>query len=658
MRFQIREIVLWPRKPGLPLRRVKFEPGRVNVISGVSKTGKSAIIPIIDYCLASDKCSIPVNVIRRSCSWFGIIVDTPFGQKLLARREPGQQQATADMFVLEGHEIVAPEAPPERNASADSVKNLLNELAGLTQLNFDVADSGLGYKGRPSFRDMVAFSFLPQNIVANPNALFYKADTSEHREKLRTIFPYILGAVDAEVLAVQHELQRLRLELRRKERELASARQVSLRWIAEIESRVSLARELGLLVEAPANGASVEGQIALLRRVLERLTARRTPLASAVNVEGAADELANLQSEEADVSSSLTQLKRRHADMQRLRSTAIEYGSALTVKRDRLAIADWIGDVYDRNHECPMCGTRESARASDVAILTRALRQAEAEAGDFASVPAVFDREFSRVKEEIDSQSERLRAIGIRRRGLEQRSDELRARHYAEASAMRFVGSLEEALKQYDALAVDSDLVQEIAELEERVSGLHAWLNARKVDESIDRAKAYVSGAAARILPALDTERPNDPIRLLPDELTIQVVGKDREDYLWEIGSGANWLAYHLAVSLGLHELFLSLRNSPVPSFTVYDQPSQVYFPRRLSLGEGEGETTYRDEDVEAVKKIFAVLSNAAVRHGGEWQGIVLDHVPRELWEDLPGIHAVEDWRDGRKLVPEDWLIE
>src|SRR5215212_12009738 len=111
--------------------------------------------------------------------------------------------------------------------------------------------------------------------------------------------------------------------------------------------------------------------------------------------------------------------------------------------------------------------------------------------------PAIFDREFSRVKEEIDTQSERLRAIGIRRRGLEQRSDELRARQYAEASAMRFVGSLEEALKQYDALAVDSDLVQEIAELEERVSGLHAWLNARKVDESIDRAKAYVSGAAA-----------------------------------------------------------------------------------------------------------------------------------------------------------------
>ena len=34
---------------------------------GASKTGKSAVIPIIDYCLASGKCSIPVGTIRRAC---------------------------------------------------------------------------------------------------------------------------------------------------------------------------------------------------------------------------------------------------------------------------------------------------------------------------------------------------------------------------------------------------------------------------------------------------------------------------------------------------------------------------------------------------------------------------------------------------------------
>src|SRR6218665_3498481 len=41
-------------------RRLQFDLGKVNVISGASRTGKSAVIPIIDYCLGSSTCSIPV----------------------------------------------------------------------------------------------------------------------------------------------------------------------------------------------------------------------------------------------------------------------------------------------------------------------------------------------------------------------------------------------------------------------------------------------------------------------------------------------------------------------------------------------------------------------------------------------------------------------
>lgn len=56
----------------------------------------------------------------------------------------------------------------------------------------------------------------------------------------------------------------------------------------------------------------------------------------------------------------------------------------------------------------------------------------------------------------------------------------------------------------------------------------------------------------------------------------------DREDFLWEMGSGSNWLAYDVAMSLALQQFFLSLTNSPVPGLLIYDQPSQVYFPKTL----------------------------------------------------------------------------
>ena len=198
MYFQICEIILWPRRDYEP-RRVKFEVGKVNVISGASKTGKSAVIPIIDYCLGSDLCGIPVGEIRNACSWFGIIVDTAEGKKLLARREPGNQRSTDNMVMMEGKEIAPPRQIAKHTTNVDEVKSMLNRLAGIPNLGFD-PESTSGYKARASFRDLMAFLFQPQNVVANPDVFFFKADTDEHREKLKTIFPYVLGAVTPDIL--------------------------------------------------------------------------------------------------------------------------------------------------------------------------------------------------------------------------------------------------------------------------------------------------------------------------------------------------------------------------------------------------------------------------------------------------------------------------
>lgn len=89
---------------------MKFEPDKINIITGASRTGKSAIIPIIDYCLGSGKCTIPVDTIRNACAWFGVLFNLENEQLLLCRREPGNQMATGDMFILRNKEIVTQRA--------------------------------------------------------------------------------------------------------------------------------------------------------------------------------------------------------------------------------------------------------------------------------------------------------------------------------------------------------------------------------------------------------------------------------------------------------------------------------------------------------------------------------------------------------------------
>jgi hypothetical protein len=97
------------------------------------------------------------------------------------------------------------------------------------------------------------------------------------------------------------------------------------------------------------------------------------------------------------------------------------------------------------------------------------------------------------------------------------------------------------------------------------------------------------------------------------------------------------------------------MKASPVPSFLVLDQPSQVYFPRTLAKEAKEGDDpAIRDEDVAAVRKVFDTLAAATASSMG-LQILVLDHASDDVWQGGP-LHEVEEWRNGKALVPAEWL--
>jgi ABC-type transport system involved in cytochrome bd biosynthesis fused ATPase/permease subunit len=83
MKFSLISIILWPKKAGLKPRVVPFENGMINVITGESGSGKSSLIHVVDYCLGSTKCSIPVGVIRDHVEWFSILVQLENSQVFL-----------------------------------------------------------------------------------------------------------------------------------------------------------------------------------------------------------------------------------------------------------------------------------------------------------------------------------------------------------------------------------------------------------------------------------------------------------------------------------------------------------------------------------------------------------------------------------------------
>lgn len=657
MYFQIRGIILWPRNKNFKPHTIRFELGKVNVISGASRTGKSAVIPIIDYCLGANTCSIPVKTIRKYCEWFGIVVATEQGEKLLARKEPGNQRSTTDMFVLEAENITSIPIRLEKNTNVIAVKRMLDDLANLSNLDFSGGDENSGFDGRPAFRDLAAFTFQPQNVVANPDVLFFKTNTYEHREKLRKIFPYVLGAITSELMAKQFELNRIRLFLRRKERELKDAQDVSAQWLADLKSKYSEAQELGL-VPKPQEQLSRKQMISQLEEVISR-----TDLTLKVTVSTISDalsELNTLESEERLVSRELTTMRHRLEEMNRLRVGMHQYENALLMQRDRLKISGWLLSNTNDESDCPMCGSHTDSAKQKLQALVQRLSDVEATVGADAhkEVPAAFDRELQRVTTEVANATERLRAIQSRKRTLTSRSKEAREQQFSTRRAERFIGNVESALELHRKLGSDSELVEEVRNLKEMVQTLEKELREKDVELRKNQALRVINAQAGNILQGLDVEDPSAPISLEINDLTIKVLGDERDDYLSEIGSGSNWLSYHLAILLSLHQFYLSQKNNPVPSFLILDQPSQVYFPKTTQLPNiaNEDEPKLRDEDVEAVRRAFKAMGNVVIKEKGKLQLIVLDHAPREVWGEIDGVVGLPEWRDGIKLVPMEWL--
>lgn len=648
MRFQVLQLILWPRNGSSP-RSVVFAPGMVNVITGASKTGKSAVIPIIDYCLASKHCAIPVGVIREKCLWFGVVVETAEGEKLFARREPGTQQSTNEMFVLEAVSVEVPESIAEGNSTDSAVRALLDRLAGLTQLDFE-PDTEFGYKLRPSFRDLTAFIFQPQNIVANPNVLFYKADATEHREKLKTVLPYALNAITSKTIALRHEAERITRRLRKLESELKVLKSVSARRVAEGRTWLTQARELGL--------STHDGVLEDWGEIISELEAvasqsRIVSPVSTAGIENTLSALNTLRGREQKLGAEASTHRQRLMELKRLREGSDEYAGALKVQRDRLSLSTWMRAEIESRHDDELLFPSKTAESLDK--LGAALAEIEGKLQAHPLATTSLDAEYQRQRTLIENVLSEITIVRKEIRTYEASSELVEKEVARTTSADRFLGGLDQLLRQYDEADGSPEIEAEAEALQKKLDELQAQIRESNIQRRLDSILDEIQQITGKIIPSLNAEWSDSPVRLEPKELTVQVSRDGRKDYLWQIGSGANWLAYHVAITLALQIYFLKNPPSPVPALLVYDQPSQVYFPTMSKQQGGERDWKLTDqEDIQAVRRVFEALGKQVVAAKGALQIIVLDHADQEVWGHLPGVALVEEWR-GKKLVPLDW---
>lgn len=654
MFFQIEKVILWSKNLSNEPRVINFELNKVNLITGASKTGKSSLIPIIDYCLGSSKCAIPVNTIRDATSWYGVQIKTSNSRLLIARKDPGNQKSTSNAFFIESETIDIPHFIDTYNRNIEQIKERLNEISGVSNVDFDFYDTGRLDKLRTSIRDMAAFNYQPQNIVANPNALFYKADSFEHKNKLVTILPYVLGALDNEDLEKIHKLKMLEDEYKRVERKYLKLKQQNSDWVATAQAYLIRAVEMGLVkITKEVDKHSPEQLLSLLKKISQKEIDIST---AASNIKFASEQEKYLSLKNKEISDALGKTKARIKNISSMKEVTENHAGVSYIKRNRLSLSKWLLEI--RSNEYSLFSEPNEIKTLVLEPLARAFESIEPRIKTPENIEGILSREKLYLDSELSRLSKELKDVNDQLKIL--RGDK-KQHGYDTFSVGRFIGELENALKNMGETSDESELSKEYKKLKLEFEDLKSKVNPQLLKHKTLLQLQKVNKLATDWLPSLDTENPEAPISLSEKEMTIKVNNNGREDYLWEIGSGANWVSYHVAISLALHQHFSTLEQSPVPNYIIYDQPSQVYFPSKLNnqTDEGNGKQAIslmeQDEDILQVKKIFNVFSKAIIKTNNNLQVIVLDHAPSTLVTDLENGHLVEEWRDGIKLVPVNW---
>ncbi len=646
MSFQILDIVLFShdgRRRVLSLR-----PGGVNIITGGSKTGKTALIRIVDYCLGSSSCEVPAGIIRETVAWYGLRLQFPSGQAIVARRAPTERQlSSTDVFYAVGDKVAIPEA--QDLTVTTNIETLVSLLTGSAGIGPNLHEPPPGQTRAPlaaNLRHALVFCFQPQYEINQPRYLFHRQGEHYLAQAIRDTLPYFLGAVGDDHLAKKRELRNIQQRLRERERRLAILESVRGQELGKAAGLLAEARDVGL-VDMGQLPTTWDEALELLRKALAAPIEERVKQAE---LGEAGEEYERLMAERAELQELYRRAKEELGAAKALMSEENGYTRELREQAARLKSIRVLPEA-EGHPVCPLCGTGLGDRAvvpvselqSALYQLTEQLVRVERHSPQLQDVIDKLEGKVADLKRRLSENREALEAV----RAL---SDRLQGIREASARQAHVIGRIALYLESLPETEDTSELRHEIERLRGQEAELQEELSEERVQERVESILAIVGRKMTHWAQQLQLEHSEYSLRIDPKRLTVVADKDDGPLPMDRMGSGENWVGYHLIAHLALHEWFCR-RNRPVPRFLFLDQPCQGYFPPEQNV-EGS-ETTVPAEDRVAASRMLQLVIEAVKAIGPGFQVVITEHA--EFDEDWFKAAVVERWREGRKLVPEDW---
>lgn len=618
MKFYIESLQLWLING--QKRSVSFLPNKVNVITGESHTGKTAILDIIDYCLFASEHRISESIINENIFWYGLRIHVNDKVYTVARRAPLGAVVSHEYYFSSVGDV--PNKAPDSNIQEGALKKLLSADFGIDQdVKIPFGGKVLRAGSRVSLRYFLLFNTISQNIITHSEQFFDKQNQQRYQEALPRIFDIAVGIDTVENILKREKRTELEKSLSRLQRSLTKTEENHEIFHAQLAETIAKAKAYGLVPD----DSDVDGSVKTLQRmVVERESG------SDLHVSGQYEE----------ISSELYRISRK---IRGLRKFAGEYTRH---KRILLETVDSLKPVnyLIENH-------KETVRTSIFAEIVESLSSGLQQVKAATSKKTPLDSNIAEMIKALESQRQQLQS------DLEALPSEIDG-FESDKDKYIFIGETKAKLEMFAGLDQENthDYGAEIASLEAQISDL-AVLSADErqeqftsvLDEAIQDYISLTKGALGNY------GEYRSAFNYTDKKLNLR---KPKTTLIENVGSSSNHMFLHLFLFLGLHERVMRNNGIHVAPFLIIDQFSRPYWG-----GDDDREVKpdqdrdVNQSDVAKVKLALKLLNefiNLANEIGKEFQVILFEHIDPKYWDDLENFHLVEIFKNGNALIPID----
>lgn len=614
MTFNINKIVLWLNNG--KIRELEFMPNKVNLITGGSHTGKSAILEIVDYCFFSSKSRISESMINENVLWYGINISVNDKNYTIARESLSEGKVSDNYYFSSFGEIPLIVAS---NNSENAIKSILETEFKIDRDAKFPTSYGSNYikaGTKISLRYFLMFNTISGNIIENDEGVFFdKQNDIRYKEALPRIFDLALGIETVENILKREKKAELENQLAKLIRKNKAISSKASDFNQERVELLQKAKEHNVV----RDDAKVDEVIVELNKAIKGFETEPTT-----------------NSDKEKLESSLYSLQRKIRNLKQFSSEYNKYKSSIKNLDDSLKPIEFL-------------------REKDSEIIKTSI---------FEQLVTSYTKDLTTIRKSYSSNTPIDRQVNDKVKDLEKELEIIKSKldllpkenksFESEKEKYFFLGQVKTKLEIFssESSPVLTSYDEETRALEGEIEQLIVLNTEEKRELTIKLTEEIISEYIKESDKALANYSTYQPVFDYKNKTLL--LRKPKTSYIENVGSSSNHMFLHLFFSLAMHEVIFKNHSPFVAPFLILDQPSRPYYGTN-----GQRKTDDPESDDYKIKKAFELLDRfieTRKSNNGDFQMIVLEHIPIETVTNLKNIHIVEEFFDGNALIPKSYI--